>query len=587
MRKTTVAAVALALLPTAFGQNQCINTVNPTTGYMNVTTNASLAPANITIEAWVFFNAMNLAPAGVYPTIIRKNVLAGQEVYFLRVSQGNGRLAWKVRLPGGASVTATAPAAFPTGVWTHVAGTWNGTTSRLYINGVQVATATGNGALTDNGGDVRVGEGDAITGGGEEWNGSIDELRIWSTERTATQILGGMTWEMDGQPNLVSCWHLNGNFADTTGGNHGAQVGSVSFGPSAVPLSTGAPPFQTNSPVASMDVDGVQGDGFSAAIVNKTYTACTAAAATVSTSSTNVGFPWDMAVTAGPSVSAINGGFYTAAGQAVNINLSDPTVSFLNGLTLTTPFVPLTIPLSIPANFDVTAQMFVVAPSSLDGIVLSGVNELHVAAGATTIAGPTGDDTAVTVQLSNPALCGAPTTIPFYGVNYTQFDVISNGRVMFGAPTPNTSFTPSAAAALTSYAFAGAWCDLNPATSGNITISTPTPGIVRVSYNAVPYFGTTNPVTFAVQFDGILGTVSIDGLNTIPTGTGQQFLGMSPGVLGPATDPGQAAFALGGPFAPPNATDMIYRVGTQGTLATGLVRLDFVPVGNNYVWYGL
>jgi hypothetical protein len=91
----------------------------------------------------------------------------------------------------------------------------------------------------------------------------------------------------------------------------------------------------------------------------------------------------------------------------------------------------------------------------------------------------------VTVSLSNPALCGAPPSIPFYGVPYTQLDVSSNGRVMFGSPTPNTAFTPSAAAALTGYPFVGPWCDLAPNAGGTITISVPSPQLLRVDWVGV------------------------------------------------------------------------------------------------------
>lgn len=579
-------AFAALCLPLA-AQNQALSLTNGVDGYVLVPNNPSLAPAQITCEAWVIFNTMNLSGAGVYPTILRKNSAPGQEVYFLRVQQGTGRLAWKVRLPGVASAMAVSPAALPVGTWTHVAGTWNGSIARLYINGTQVASATGTGALNDLGGDLQIGKGDASTGGGEVWNGLIDEVRLWSTARTPAQILSTLNWQIDGQPGLVSAWHFNGNLADTSGPNSGSGFGTLAFSPSGLNLFNGTPPYQVNGSAASFDLDGVQGDAFSPAIVNRTFTSCAAATPQANFQSSFVGQPWELAYTAGPAVAAPGLGIVTPGGQRFNLNIADPTLGFLNGFAFTVPFAPLSIPLSIPTNFDITAQMVIIAPGPLDGFALSAASELHVTQGATSIGGPTFDDSAIKVLLSNPAFCNPPSTIPFYGVSYTDFDVISNGRVMFGAPTFNTSFTPTVATAMTNYPFVGSWCDLNPGLGGSIVIATTAPGVVEVQYNAINYFATTIPNTFKIILDGLTGIVSIDGLSGIAPHTFNQFLGISPGILGPATDPGQTAFITGGPFTTTNLTDMIYRFGTTGSLVPGLSRLDFIPSGTGYGWVGL
>ena len=116
----------------------------------------------------------------------------------------------------------------------------------------------------------------------------------------------------------------------------------------------------------------------------------------------------------------------------------------------------------------------------------------------------------MTVSLSNPALCGAPAAIPFFGQLYTQLDVSSNGRVMFGSPAPNTSFTPTAAAALTSYPFVGPWCDLAPNLAGSIAVSVPGPNLLRVDWTGVRYFAVNATATFGIQFDATIGSVQID-----------------------------------------------------------------------------
>ena len=55
------------------------------------------------------------------------------------------------------------PAGLTANQWTHVAGTYDGTTLRLYLNGVQVSTQAKTGALKVTGLPLRV--------GGDEYSG--------------------------------------------------------------------------------------------------------------------------------------------------------------------------------------------------------------------------------------------------------------------------------------------------------------------------------------------------------------------------------------------------------------------------------
>jgi hypothetical protein len=74
--------------------------------------------------------------------------------------------------------------------WTHVAATYDGTTIRLYINGVQAATAPQTGALIASTQPLRFG-GDAPWG---EWfQGSLDELRVYNRALTAAEVQTDMS----------------------------------------------------------------------------------------------------------------------------------------------------------------------------------------------------------------------------------------------------------------------------------------------------------------------------------------------------------------------------------------------------------
>ena len=102
--------------------------------------------------------------------------------------------------PAPASRPATASSAGPTatcarppdpgvGSWTHLATTYDGNSSDLYVNGVQAATLPSSGNITTTTGALRIG-GNNIWG---EWfSGLIDEVRVYNRALTLAQIQNDM-----------------------------------------------------------------------------------------------------------------------------------------------------------------------------------------------------------------------------------------------------------------------------------------------------------------------------------------------------------------------------------------------------------
>lgn len=76
------------------------------------------------------------------------------------------------------------------GVWTHVAMTYDGTTMRLYIDGVEVSNRALTGPISVDGGPLGIGGNTAFAG--EFFAGLIDEVRIYNRALTAAEIAGGM-----------------------------------------------------------------------------------------------------------------------------------------------------------------------------------------------------------------------------------------------------------------------------------------------------------------------------------------------------------------------------------------------------------
>ena len=88
-------------------------------------------------------------------------------------------------LVGGGNRTAEGPAALSANVWTHVAGTYDGATVRLFLNGVQGASTAISGPIAASTGPLRIG-GNGLWG--EFFQGSIDEVRIYNRALTAPEI---------------------------------------------------------------------------------------------------------------------------------------------------------------------------------------------------------------------------------------------------------------------------------------------------------------------------------------------------------------------------------------------------------------
>lgn len=240
------AIVASALLPFAAAQNVGVVFDPNVDGYIEVPYAPEVVPqAGITIEAWITYDDATTPSGWRYPTIVRQGLsVGGSEDWFLRVNADNVGarvLRWKV-------VTATTSVVvnwtFAPGQllgWTHVAATYDGNMSTLYVDGMPVGSAVGSGEpIRDVGNEVlRIGKGSDVATPIEVWNGGIDEVRLWPFARTQGEIQATMNQELAAVPGVVSTWNLNGSFFDTSGNLHATASGNVVF--TANPLLLSAP----------------------------------------------------------------------------------------------------------------------------------------------------------------------------------------------------------------------------------------------------------------------------------------------------------------------------------------------------------
>lgn len=139
--------------------------------------------------------------------------------------------------------------AIPRGEWHHVAATYDGTTWRLYVDGVLDGEATVN-AMPRADSIHPFAIGTAITSKGEPrgfFSGAIDELRLWNYARTADEIADSMYRTIAMADGLVGRWSFDVGgddpsvAADSTGTVPATLVGATLVG-DGVTLDQGSAP---------------------------------------------------------------------------------------------------------------------------------------------------------------------------------------------------------------------------------------------------------------------------------------------------------------------------------------------------------
>ena len=87
------------------------------------------------------------------------------------------------RVTSAGSLLGTAGVAVNT--WTHLAGTYDGATLRLYVNGVQISSRAQTGAMTVSTSPLQIG-GDSVYG--QYFQGTIDEIRVYNRALSAAEM---------------------------------------------------------------------------------------------------------------------------------------------------------------------------------------------------------------------------------------------------------------------------------------------------------------------------------------------------------------------------------------------------------------
>ena len=162
------------------GSNQCVQIPNA----------PSLVNSNYSVEAWV-------KPLAQVSDPINQEVIFGQSYGHCLLLARTGSTGVLVAFQFGVShftfFEAAGTSEIPIGQFTHLAGTWDGTTLRLYINGVLNAQSTPGASPVDSGCPFSIGGFYSPAAGdcgyvGQFFNGLIDEVSYYQRSLSAAEI---------------------------------------------------------------------------------------------------------------------------------------------------------------------------------------------------------------------------------------------------------------------------------------------------------------------------------------------------------------------------------------------------------------
>ncbi|HLT24099.1 MAG TPA: S8 family serine peptidase [Ignavibacteria bacterium] len=178
---------------------------------------------NITIEGWMKIgtttNANTLLNKGATSFDYQLGVNAGGNPFF----RGQG------------TIVIANTYIMPVNVWKHLAATYDGTTVRFYVDGVEIFSQASAITLGSSTNEMRIGR-----GGSDPGSGAIDEVRLWSVARTQSEINSSKCLKYPSQfgstAGLKALWHFDSTFVDSVSGYNGTPMtASVGFDTATLP----------------------------------------------------------------------------------------------------------------------------------------------------------------------------------------------------------------------------------------------------------------------------------------------------------------------------------------------------------------
>lgn len=181
--------------------------------------------ASFTIEAWIM--PSTLALGGSYAAVLQGKTASGGGAFALNLrSSPPGSWALSVCVPS-CNAAISPEDNLDAMRWQHVAGVYDGSAITIYRNSQEIAVEPWSGDVSDA---VNLVIGRWEVGSTTGFPGVIEDVRIWNTARSQTEILSTMYGGVSGsEPGLMGYWRFNegsGQYtADSSGRNNFGQLG--------------------------------------------------------------------------------------------------------------------------------------------------------------------------------------------------------------------------------------------------------------------------------------------------------------------------------------------------------------------------
>ena len=150
----------------------------------------------ITVEAWIKPN-QNVKKSGV---------VVGTAGYSLSINE-DGKLVFSVTTAQGQSFDASSKVMVQD-TWYHVAGTFDGTAARIFVNGNEDGNEVVYGRLKSADGNLYIGRSSGAPA--NPFAGVIDETRLWERARSSAEMRADMHQRLTGlEPDIVGYWRFD------------------------------------------------------------------------------------------------------------------------------------------------------------------------------------------------------------------------------------------------------------------------------------------------------------------------------------------------------------------------------------------
>ncbi|MCD6013653.1 MAG: type sorting protein, partial [Flavipsychrobacter sp.] len=185
--------------------------VDGSNDYVSIPNNSALnISSNITIESWI---KITNTSTNIQNVVCKSQCSGSNNGYiFPRTDNAWTNMNGYLHIAGSWRVlTGPAPSA---NVWHHCALTYNGSTILMYIDGVQVASMSQSGSITTNSNPLSIGV--QVGCSSEHFGGAVDEVKIWNTARSQSQIQADMNCDAAQNANLVAYYRFDEGTASGT-----------------------------------------------------------------------------------------------------------------------------------------------------------------------------------------------------------------------------------------------------------------------------------------------------------------------------------------------------------------------------------